>query len=65
MLSNLLGSVECTDGIEKAFHAYDVVRRPRSQKVVTNGRETACIYEVENGELSSELDWLRKASETR
>lgn len=65
ILSNLLGQVNSVGEIEKAFQAYDAVRRPRSQKVVTTSREAAAIYEFEDEELGTDLDAIRQRLETR
>jgi salicylate hydroxylase len=65
VLSNLLGKVESKEGIEQAFKAYDAIRRPRSQKVVTTSREAAELYEFENKAASSNLDLMKEKLETR
>lgn len=65
MLSNLLGKIDSAADIEKAFKAYDAVRRPRSQKVVTTSRDAAAIYEFENKALGNDLDKIRATLETR
>jgi salicylate hydroxylase len=65
ILSNLLGQANSVEGIEKAFHAYDAVRRPRSQKVVATSRDAAKIYEFEDEELGSDLDSIRRRLEIR
>lgn len=51
ILSNLLGDRKDVGEIERVFKAYDEVRRPRSQKVVTTSREAAKLYEFENEEV--------------
>lgn len=65
MLSNLLGQVKYVSEIEKAFHAYDAVRRPRSQKVVTTSREAAELYEFENEMISMDLDAVKEKLNSR
>lgn len=65
ILSNLLGQVNSVDEIEKAFHAYDAVRRPRSQKVVATSRDAAKIYEFEDEKLKSNLDMIKRTLEMR
>lgn len=65
ILSNLLGKVDSVDGIEKAFQAYDAVRRPRSQKVVATSREAAAIYEFEDEKLGTDLNLIKEMLETR
>lgn len=67
ILTSLLGKCSSIAELEKAFKAYDEIRRPRSQKVVTTSRSLGEIYEFENQEigedlakLASTLDgWLR------
>ncbi|KUJ22260.1 FAD/NAD(P)-binding domain-containing protein [Mollisia scopiformis] len=65
ILSNLLGQVESVNEIEKAFHAYDAIRRPRSQKVVTTSREATAIYDFEDEKLGTDLDLIKRTLETR
>lgn len=65
ILSNLLGKVDSAKEIENAFHAYDAVRRPRSQKVVSTSRDAVALYEFENEKLGSDLDSIKKVLETR
>ncbi|PQE03389.1 mannitol 1-phosphate dehydrogenase protein [Rutstroemia sp. NJR-2017a BBW] len=65
VLSNLLGDITDAGDIEKAFHAYDAVRRPRSQKVVTTSREAASIYEFEDAELGMDLQKIRQRVDQR
>jgi salicylate hydroxylase len=65
ILSNLLGQVNTVDEIEKAFHAYDAVRRPRSQKVVATSRDAVKIYEFEDEKLKSDLDMIKRTLEMR
>ena len=60
ILSNLLGKINNAEEIEKAFKAYDAIRRPRSQKVVTTSREAVKIYEFEDEELGSDLEKIKK-----
>ncbi|QSZ29222.1 hypothetical protein DSL72_003734 [Monilinia vaccinii-corymbosi] len=51
ILSHLLGDCMNVGDIEAALRAYDEVRRPRSQKVVSTSREAAELYEFENEEV--------------
>lgn len=69
ILSNLLADVKDERGIEAAFAAYDAVRRPRSQKLVTTSREAGQLYELElegddpdtiGANLLRRLDWVWK-----
>jgi salicylate hydroxylase len=65
VLSNLLGQVNSVEEIEKAFHAYDAVRRPRSQKVVATSRDAAKVYQFEDEKLGTDLDLIKWALEMR
>jgi salicylate hydroxylase len=60
VLSHLLGQVTSKIDIEEAFKAYDAVRRPRSQRVVTTSREAGCLYELEDEEAGTDLDKVRE-----
>jgi salicylate hydroxylase len=65
VLSNLLGKINSTSEIERAFQSYDAVRRPRSQKVVTTSREAGKLYEFEDEELGQDLEKIRRRLEMR
>ena len=65
VLSTLLGQVKSLADIEDAFKAYDAVRRPRSQRVVTTSREASHLYELENETIKYDLDKARKELEVR
>lgn len=65
ILSRLMGKISSADGIEKAFKAYDAIRRPRSQKVVTTSREAAALYEFEDDSLGSDLEKIKARLATR
>lgn len=65
ILSNLLGKLDSGEEIEKAFHAYDAVRRPRSQKVVATSRDAAAIYEFEDEKLKSNLEMIERTLQMR
>jgi salicylate hydroxylase len=63
VLSNLLKEVQSVEDLERAFAAYDQVRRPRSQKNVTSSKETAQLYELEL--LDGDLDKIGENFSTR
>jgi len=65
ILSNLLGTINSVDEIERAFHAYDAVRRPRSQKVVATSRDAAKVYEFEDENLGTDLEMIGRILEKR
>lgn len=47
IMSSLLGLIEKGEDIEQAFKAFDAVRRPRTQKLVTSSREAGELYDCE------------------
>lgn len=63
VLTSLLGQCSSAAELEQAFHAYDVVRRPRSQKVVTTSRRVGRVYEFEDEELGEDLEKTGRALE--
>jgi salicylate hydroxylase len=65
VLSSLLGQVNSAADLQDAFKAYDAVRRPRSQRVVTTSREASHLYELENESIGYDLDKARKELEVR
>lgn len=64
ILSNLLGQIDSVNEIEKAFYAYDAIRRPRSQKVVTTSRKLAAVYEFEDESLGTDLKKVKEFLES-
>ncbi|KAL3418985.1 mannitol 1-phosphate dehydrogenase [Phlyctema vagabunda] len=65
ILSRLLGDISCVAEIEGAFKAYDAIRRPRSQKVVTTSRDACAIYQFRHEELGSDMENIKTRLETR
>jgi salicylate hydroxylase len=65
VLSSLLGQVNCSADLEDTFKAYNAVRRPRSQRVVTTSREASHLYELENESIGYDLERARKELEVR
>lgn len=59
ILSNLLGLIQQSSDIERAFRAYDAVRRPRSQKLVTTSREAGKIYEFEGDGTGDDAEAIK------
>lgn len=55
ILSSLLGDekTRCARNIEAAFRAYDAVRRPRSQKVVSTSRAAGATYAMQGPALDN------------
>lgn len=50
VLSELLGELSSANDLEKAFRAYDAVRRPRALKLVETSREAGMLWEFEGPE---------------
>ncbi|KAI1496349.1 mannitol 1-phosphate dehydrogenase [Biscogniauxia marginata] len=47
ILTNLIAEAKGVEDIDKVFKAFDEVRRPRTQRLVTTSREAAMLYEFE------------------
>ncbi|KAL1966024.1 hypothetical protein VTN77DRAFT_4964 [Rasamsonia byssochlamydoides] len=60
VLSRLLGEVQDREQLGKAFRAYDAVRRPRTQKLVTTSRDAGCLYEFQKEGIGDDVEALRK-----
>ncbi len=65
VMSNLLGAIQKSSDIESAFRAFDAVRRPRTQKLVTTSREMGEVYELEAEGVMDDVDKLRENLATR
>ncbi|MCJ1476760.1 hypothetical protein MMC13_005429 [Lambiella insularis] len=65
VLETLLGKVKTVPEIPHAFDAYDQVRRPRSQKVVTTSREAGLLNSMKHKEVGSDLRKMKKLLDTR
>lgn len=65
VLSNLLAQVRSPTDLDNAFRAYDAIRKPRSQRVVTTSREASHIYEMENESIGLDLEEAGKQLQTR
>jgi salicylate hydroxylase len=65
VLSELIGKVKSAGELEAAFKAYDEVRRPRSQRVVTTSREAGHLYELEDGNAGFDLKKTKDLLQTR
>jgi salicylate hydroxylase len=60
ILSRLLASIDHVDDLEAAFAAYDVVRRPRSQRLVASSRKIARIYDLEDEVIRDDMNAMRE-----
>ncbi len=47
VLGNLIGEAKSVADLDRAFRAYDEVRRPRTQKLVTTSREAGRLWDFE------------------
>jgi salicylate hydroxylase len=65
ILSELLSQCQTKDDLENAFHAYDAVRRPRSQKLVKTSREAGQLWDFEGEGVSDDLEAFEKNATTR
>ena len=65
ILSELLSQCQSKTDFEKAFHAYDAVRRPRSQKLVKTSREAGQLWEFEGEGVGDDLEAFKKDAVTR
>ncbi|KAK4693668.1 salicylate hydroxylase, partial [Lecanoromycetidae sp. Uapishka_2] len=60
VMSSLLGEVDTAEGIEQAFEAFDAVRRPRTQKLVTTSREAGELYDCEEEGVGDDREAMRR-----
>ncbi len=60
VMSGLLGAVDGEGGVEKAFEAFDRVRRPRTQRLVTTSPESGLIYQGEGMGVGDDPSALRE-----
>ncbi|KAI4906707.1 hypothetical protein J4E90_010166 [Alternaria incomplexa] len=65
VLSELLSQCHAKTTLEKVFHAYDAVRRPRSQKLVKTSKEAGMLWEFEGEGVGDDLEALRINAQSR
>ncbi|XMA14642.1 hypothetical protein WAI453_007433 [Rhynchosporium graminicola] len=65
VLSTLLGKLTSPDGVSEALRIYDIIRRPRSEKLVRTSREAGMLYDFEHGTIKDDVDALRADLSTR
>lgn len=65
ILSQLLSTCHSAKDLESAFHAYDVVRRPRSQKLVKTSKEAGMLWDFEGEGIGDDLEALEGNAVTR
>lgn len=56
VLSHLLGRVRDAKHLPMAFQAYDAIRRPRAQKVVSTSQETGQLYSFTHPEAGEDME---------
>lgn len=60
ILSQLLSQCQSKADLERAFGAYDLVRRPRSQKLVKTSKEAGMLWDFEGEGIGDDLDALER-----
>jgi salicylate hydroxylase len=60
ILGNLLGEARSVADLDKVFKAYDEVRRPRTQGIVTTSREAGKLWDFELEGVMDDLDLLEQ-----
>ncbi|KAA8621368.1 mannitol 1-phosphate dehydrogenase [Pyrenophora tritici-repentis] len=65
ILSELLSQCHTKSDLQKAFYAYDAVRRPRTQKLVKTSREAGMLWDFEGEGIGDDLEALEKNATTR
>lgn len=60
IMSGLLAAVQRSSDIESAFRAFDAVRRPRTQKLVSTSREAGGLYALEAEGVGDDPDKVRE-----
>ncbi|KAF3004800.1 hypothetical protein E8E13_003179 [Curvularia kusanoi] len=63
VLSELLKDAEGIEDVQKAFRAFDVVRRERTQRNVTTSKEAGMLYDLEL--FDADLDKIQESFLTR
>ena len=67
IMSNLLGEVKDPHNgdIEAAFRAFDRVRRPRTQKLVTTSKDAGELWDLEARGVGNDLEKFRANTAVR
>lgn len=65
ILGNLIGEANSVEDLDRAFSAYDQVRRPRTQKLVTTSREAGRLWDFEGEGVGDDLDALERNMKAR
>ena len=59
ILTKLLTLIDNAEELESVFSAYDAVRRPRSQRLVSSSRKMAKIYDLEDRAIGDDMQAMR------
>ncbi|PYH89324.1 salicylate 1-hydroxylase-like protein [Aspergillus ellipticus CBS 707.79] len=59
VLSRLLAEVRGKADLERAFRAYDAVRRPRTQRLVRSSRDAGILYECQKEGVLDDVEKIR------
>ena len=59
VLGDLLGQAKGSAGIERAFKAYDAVRRERTQRLVVTSREAGQLWDLELEGVEDDVERLK------
>ena len=59
ILSRLLAQISEPEDLESVFAAYDDIRRPRTQRLVTSSRRNGQVLDLEDKELGENIDDIR------
>ncbi|GAQ46664.1 hypothetical protein AtubIFM55763_006010 [Aspergillus tubingensis] len=65
VLSRLLGEVREKSHLERAFMAYDAVRRPRTQQLVRTSRDAGMLYECQKEGVLDDVGKIREDLDMR
>ena len=65
IMASVLGAIQGEGQIEQAFKAFDTVRRPRAQKLVSTSRTNGELYECEMEGVGDDREAMKKTLTTR
>ncbi|KAI0537256.1 mannitol 1-phosphate dehydrogenase 2 [Xylaria digitata] len=65
ILGNLIGEANSVDDLDRAFKAYDEVRRPRTQGIVRTSREAGRLWDFELEDHGDDVDAVQRNVEAR
>ena len=63
ILTKLLATIDSAEDLEPAFVAYDVIRRPRSQRLVASSRRIAKVYDLEDRTIGEDMQAMGECLE--